>query len=150
MRSGRARGGAELKDMASSNSTLKKREKFLKALAEGDSATGAAEKAGLGRRTVYTWRKEDEDFEREWDAAIEAGTDILEDEAKKRAVEGSDTLLMFLLNGRRPEKYRPKTQISGVINHNHSHSVAVSETDRLLSGIAQRPEAGTLTEPTTH
>lgn len=115
--------------------TPKKREAFLKCLAEGYSVSKAAAAAGVTRRTVYNWREADEDFARDWDAAIEAGTDLLEDEAKRRAYEGtekpvfyqgvqcgevqeySDTLMIVLLKARRPDKYRELKDIkhSGLI-----------------------------------
>ncbi len=84
--------------------TRKKR--FLAALAAGHSVKTAADAAGIARQTVYRWRQEDEDFARAWDDAVEDGTDLLEDEALRRALEGSDTMLIFLLKARRPEKYR--------------------------------------------
>jgi hypothetical protein len=37
---------------------------------------------------------------------MQQGTDRLEDVATERAIAGSDELLMFLLRGRRQEKYR--------------------------------------------
>jgi hypothetical protein len=37
-----------------------------------------------------------------------AGTDALEDEALRRAKDKSDTLLIFLLKARRPEKYKDR------------------------------------------
>ena len=46
-------------------------------------------------------------------AAIDAGTDQLEDIARQRAAEQSDTLMIFLLKGRRPEKYRERHVIEG-------------------------------------
>jgi hypothetical protein len=42
-----------------------------------------------------------------WDDAIEAGTDLLEDIARRRAVAQSDLLLIFLLRARRPHVYMP-------------------------------------------
>ena len=75
---------------------------------------------------MYHYRQTDEEFGAAWDEALEEGTDRLEDEARRRAVEGceenvyyqgkiidtkrnySDTLLIFLLKGRRPEKYRER------------------------------------------
>ncbi len=80
---------------------------------------------------AYNWRKGDEAFATAWDEALDAGTDALEDEAVRRAHEGveepvfyqgeevarvrkySDNLLMFLLKGRRPERFRERTEISG-------------------------------------
>jgi hypothetical protein len=41
--------------------------------------------------------------------ALDTGTDLLEDEVLRRALEYSDTLLIFLLKARRPAKYRERT-----------------------------------------
>jgi hypothetical protein len=103
---------------------------FLDALAHGLSATGGASAAGVGRRTVYNWREADPEFAKAWDLAVESGTDLLEDEAWRRAVKGneepivsmgkvvygkdgepltihkqSDTIMALLLKGRRREKF---------------------------------------------
>src|SRR4051812_39780158 len=103
--------------------TPQKEASFLEALSAGTSIAGAAEAAGLGRATVYAWREADPDFKARWDAAVETGTDKLEDEALRRALHGtnkpvfqggqlvgtikeySDTLTIFLLKGRRKEKF---------------------------------------------
>jgi hypothetical protein len=45
-----------------------------------------------------------------WDDAVEEGTDALEDTAYQRAKESSDTLLIFTLKGRRPQKWADKHQ----------------------------------------
>jgi len=87
--------------------TQKKRGQVLKALGQGLSAAAAAKAAGIGRTALYAWRKDDEAFCEEWDDAVESGTDLLEDLALERA-KTSDTMLIFLLNGRRPEKYRKR------------------------------------------
>jgi hypothetical protein len=41
-----------------------------------------------------------------WDEALDIAADTLEDEGRKRAFDGSDVLLMFLLKGLRPQKWR--------------------------------------------
>ncbi|SEL39165.1 hypothetical protein SAMN04515666_103607 [Bosea lupini] len=84
------------------------RERFLAALGEGLSVAGAAKLAGIGRQTVYDWRKRDGEFAAAWDDAIETGTDNLEDEARRRAMSTSDTLMIFMLKARRPEKYKER------------------------------------------
>jgi hypothetical protein len=103
--------------------TAAKREVFLAALAAGNTVTAAASAAGASREGFRLTRKRDQVFAEAWDDAYEQGTDLLEDEAWRRAVEGweepvvsagqlvttvrkySDTLLIFLLKGRRPAKY---------------------------------------------
>ncbi len=93
--------------------TIKKRwrEKFLAALARGCSVSQAARLAGISRQHAYRCRSRSQTFAQQWEDAIEQGTDALEDEAVRRALAGSDTLLMFLLKARRPEKYRDNVRV---------------------------------------
>jgi len=78
--------------------------KLLQALAEGYSSTEASRRAGISRSLAYQWRHNDE-FREAWEAAQEEGTDRLEDEMVKRALSGSDTLLIFALKARRRSVY---------------------------------------------
>ena len=80
--------------------------KFLDALRLSGIVTRAAEVAGIHRDTAYFERQRDPIFAQEWAAALDRGVDMLEDVAKHRAFEGSDTLLIFLLKAHRPQKYR--------------------------------------------
>jgi len=41
-----------------------------------------------------------------WDDAVDAAVDALAAEARTRAFDGSDVLLMFLLKAHRPQVYR--------------------------------------------
>jgi len=70
--------------------TPKMRETFLAALAAGWSVEHAAQRAGRSRRRFYELRERDEQFAEEWDAAIEAGCDVLEDALRIAASEGWD------------------------------------------------------------
>lgn len=72
--------------------------------------TAACKAEGIARSSYYLWLADDPDFAKAVDDALESGTDLLEDEAKRRAVglSGSDTLLIFLLKARRPDKYRER------------------------------------------
>lgn len=87
----------------------------------GGNVTKAAEASGISRNEWYRTRAEDPEFHVEWDRAVVLGTESLIDEARRRAYEGveegvyhcgkrvdvvrkySDTLLMFLIKGHRPE-----------------------------------------------
>jgi hypothetical protein len=92
--------------------TAEKDRTFLTALSEGASITSACDAAGYGRRTAYDWREKDLEFRAAWDDAVEAGTDRLEDAAYQRGKETSDTLLIFTLKGRRPQKWSEKHQMT--------------------------------------
>lgn len=110
--------------------------KFLLELARCGNVTQAARKAKLGREALYLKRRKEPDFKAAWDEAATMGVDALEDEARRRAYEGwkepvykngekvgtvtkfSDTLLIFLLKGAKPEKYRETVdmKVSGELN----------------------------------
>jgi hypothetical protein len=102
---------------------------FFNALSEGASVTGAAKAAGYARACVYEYRNADEPFARAWDDAVEAGTDVLEDVAAERGKDHSDTLLIFLLKGRRPEKFKDRAQLDA--NVNVSGDVVLAALDAL-------------------
>jgi hypothetical protein len=93
--------------------------RFLAALAETSLVTEAAKRAGVSRGSAYRARQEDEDFALAWADVEEAGTEQLEKIAVKRASEGSDVLLIFLLKSRRPERYRDNVRVehSGTVRH---------------------------------
>ncbi|GIV14871.1 MAG: hypothetical protein KatS3mg022_0306 [Armatimonadota bacterium] len=84
---------------------------FLLALARGCSVTAACKIAGISRQHAYRCRARSERFAAQWADAWESGTDALEDEAVRRALAGSDTLLMFMLKARRPEKFRDNVRV---------------------------------------
>jgi hypothetical protein len=62
--------------------------KFLTALAGGSTTSEAATAAGLGSSSFYALRKRDADFAEAWRLALEDSTDVLEKEARRRAVDG--------------------------------------------------------------
>ncbi len=105
------------------------REAFLAALASGWSVSKAALVADVARASIYRHRAADPTFAAAWDEALETGSDAIEDEARRRAVDGvsrpvfykgkvcgtvqecSDSLLLAILRARRPEKYRDNSKI---------------------------------------
>ncbi len=111
--------------------TLKKdwRPKFLQALADTGSVVRAVAVAKVARSYAYEIRTAEPSFAAAWKEAEEIGVELMEAEARRRAVEGclkpvfqggkrvgevleySDTLLIFLLKAHRPEKYRERSQV---------------------------------------
>lgn len=85
--------------------SYKVRKLFLDSLACGDSESLSASKAGATVREVRAWRKEDENFRKDWEEAEECGTDFIEDVATERAIKKSDSLMTLILKARRPDKY---------------------------------------------
>lgn len=117
---------------------------FLASLSLVGNVTEAARAAKIDRTSVYAERRRDQQFAQAWDDAMDMAADELELEARRRAYEGveepvfgslggksgsgeigtirkySDTLLIFLLKGARPERYRE--------NFNVNHAGRVDST----------------------
>jgi hypothetical protein len=111
-----------------------KKRAFLAAYAEVGNISAACRISNNARSNHYDWLDADETYAHAFVEATEIAGDRLEDEARRRAVEGvtkpifqggkevgevqeySDTLLIFLMKGARPEKYRER--------HDHNHSGA--------------------------
>lgn len=127
-------------------------DRFLEVLATGASVYKAALEVGIGRRTAYEWREADPEFKARWDEAVDCGVDLMEDEALRRAKDGvtkpvyyqgqvcgevqeySDTLMIFQLKARRPEKYRENVDV------NHRGNVAVTVVNYaapVIEGVAE-------------
>ena len=106
------------------SATPKRWTTFLATLAETGNVKQSAKAARIDRVTVYRKRDRDPAFAAKWDEAARIGVELLEDEAQRRAYSGadkpvyhlgkridvvkdySDTLLIFLLKGAKPTKYR--------------------------------------------
>lgn len=123
--------------IAATKMTPKKVNKFLKELARTGNVTLSCRLAAGTRDAFYKLRRSDEVFAGQWDDAVQQAADNLEKEALRRAVAGvkepvyyrgqvcgfvkrySDVLLIFLLKGMRPEKFRERyehsTQPGGLI-----------------------------------
>lgn len=75
-----------------------KKRQFLELLVSTGLPSEAAEALGESKTEVYKWRAQDPFFAKKWDQIIQGViVPILEAEAARRAISGSDALLMFLL-----------------------------------------------------
>jgi transposase-like protein len=113
------RMGAIVERPAMANRTIRNDKNavaFIEALSETGNVTHACDQAGLRRRTIYEWRDDDPAFADAWEQALEIGTHALEDEARRRAMGGSDVLLIFMLKSLRPEKYNPAAYVNVNVN----------------------------------
>ncbi len=103
---------------------------FLDVLSTTGIVLSACRAASIGRTTAYAARGKDARFAASWDEALDEAADRLEQEAWRRAYKGvkkpvfgslgyrkgsgqigsireySDTLMIFLLKGARPQKFR--------------------------------------------
>lgn len=96
---------------------------YLAAYSILGSVTYSCKCAGITNPLIYTWKKDDPLFVEYYEMAEQAHTEYMEIEAQRRAVMGvpeevyyqgevvghkrnySDSLLQFLLKGKRPDKY---------------------------------------------
>lgn len=132
--------------------TLQLKRAFLDAFRQHGNVTKACEQAAVAsRQSVYQWQEHDPEFAIAFRLAEVEATERLEAEAHRRAVEGtdkpvyqggrrvgtvrehSDTLLIFLLKARAPEKYRDRVDVR--------HSGEVSTSDHLTPDERQRIRA---------
>jgi hypothetical protein len=128
----------------------------LETLAETGNVRLACKTADVSRATAYVHYHSNPSFADRWDDALEDSADLMEQEARRRAVQGtqkpviykgelagnwvddngnivspenpearlipltvreySDTLLMFMLKGARPEKYRDNYDLGKLAN----------------------------------
>lgn len=134
---------------------------WLEAFEEHGTVVEACRQTGMVRSTVYRWRQDDKSFEVAWADIEEATTERMEREAYRRAVEGvveplvsagklvtdvrkfSDTLLIFMLKSRRPERYRDNVKVehSGRVEHTEALPDDPAELERLADGLRERREA---------
>jgi len=138
-----------------------KKQLFLSHLESTGIVKKALDKSGLALKTAYRHRKSDTKFCEEWDIAVDAAMDLLEGEAYRRAFEGvkepvfrkngqvgevtkySDPLIMFLLKGNRPAKYREKFDITKKVEVTIK---AESLSSDMLAEIAAGGQVGELIE----
>ena len=105
-------------------------ERFLAVLGETGNVRRAAAAVRRSPTTCYARRKLDPAFADAWDATLQAAMDtVLEPEAIRRAVQGverpvwhqgqqigtvreySDTLLIFLMKGWNPDRYKDRREV---------------------------------------
>lgn len=110
------------------------KEHFLREYSKTANVTRACREAGVDRKQWRRWMEHDEQFSFAFNEAREEAIDALEEEARRRAVDGteqhtpifykgeevgerviteySDTLLMALLKANRPEKYKDRLDVT--------------------------------------
>ncbi len=85
------------------------RSAFLAALCKFPNVSKAAKAAQITRNAAYAARQVDPEFAQQWEDAWQEGIEHIEEVALQRATRAknaSDTLLIFMLKGLKPEVYR--------------------------------------------
>lgn len=68
---------------------------FLQALAGGSTVSEAAQHAGVSSSAAYARRRDDDDFRAAWEEALEDSADVLEAEARRRAIHGVEEPVVY-------------------------------------------------------
>lgn len=127
--------------------TDKRKAIFIRYLAQTGIVGRASTAAGWPRGYAYTLRKEDPEFAKLWDQAVEFSTDALEEAARVRAIEGiskpvyqqkelvgyvteySDALLIQLLKAKRPNEFRENVSLQADVKGGVLVVPGVASTD---------------------
>ena len=127
-----------------------KKRQFLAAYSELGNVSQAAKLVAMDRGNHPRWMREDPEYAEAFAEAKEIACDNLEAEARRRAVEGtekpvfhngqvcgtireySDTLLIFLLKGAMPEKYRERygVNLQGTVQHTGQVQIYIPDNNR--------------------
>jgi len=124
----------ELEEAGGYKTLQHKKRAFLAAYSECGNISTAAKLAEISRQAHYEWMQSDPDYPALFKAADQTAAEALEAEARRRAVQGtakpvfykgeecgtvqeySDTLLIFLLKGAMPGKYKDNFSVDANVN----------------------------------
>ena len=106
--------------------------RFLTAYSHTANLTAAASVARCCRQTHYLWLN-DPNYAAAFEVVKEVAVEMLEGEARRRAMKGSDVLLIFLLKGHRPETYRDRHQldVAAKLDHKVEPRETLTDAERL-------------------
>ena len=93
----------------------KVKDSFLDELRKIPIVQVACEKSGVSRNSVYRWRKEDAEFSKAMDIALQEGEDLVNDMSESQLLtlikEKSWSAISFWLRHRNP-KYKDKVEVT--------------------------------------
>jgi hypothetical protein len=124
----------QMEEVDSYKTLQHKKRTFLVAFAETGNISAASRLSGISRQAHYEWMESDPDYPAMFKAADQTAAENLETEARRRAVQGtlkpvfykgkecgvvqeySDTLLIFLLKGAMPGKYKDNVSVDANVS----------------------------------
>lgn len=116
-------------------------DEFFRLMSEGCRVRQAAAAVALDWSHLYRRRRNDPEFAKRWEDATRTKVEHLIREAERRALQGSDKLLMFLLTNYAPEKFKKASTLE-VTNPDGSLSMSPEDrAKRLTTILAKAREA---------
>ena len=124
----------------SEQTTQLKKDRFIERYLQTANISSSCEYADISRSGYYYWIKTDDEFRDRARDAEEKMLDMLESVAYKRAIDSSDTLLIFMLKSRRRNIYGDKLDVSA------DHTVKIEDHRQSimdkLAAMKEREEQG--------
>lgn len=123
----------------------KVKDSFLDELRKIPIVQVACEKSGVSRNSVYRWRKEDEEFSKAMDIALQEGEDLVNDMSESQLLslikEKSWSAISFWLRHRNP-KYKDKVEVTTKVSLDDN-----TLTDEQEAIVKRALELATFTHP---
>jgi hypothetical protein len=114
-----------------SMSREEKYDEFLRQLSQGNSVRQAAASVGVSYHTMYSLRRNNAEFAKRWEEACKISIPRLETEAFRRAMAGSDRMLMFVLERRAPHLYGARQSIDHTSSDGSMSPAPQSDDERI-------------------
>lgn len=99
--------------------TAAHKEALLKHLAAGIGPGEAAEAIGVGRSTVFYWKKNDPELAAKWEEAVETSFDKVETVLYNLGMSGDMRAIEYMLKWRRRDVYNNHSEDCAVANQNN-------------------------------
>jgi len=124
---------------------LQAQDRFLRYFAIGGTVAEAARAAGVSAVSVHREKREDAEFARRYQNALELNTDGVEDLLRNLAAGGNVTAIFGVLRARRPAVWREQK----AVDMNATHNVAASAElfAQLVAALGKAGKAPTTSDP---
>ncbi len=102
----------------------------------------ACNKSGVGRTTFYRWKKQDVDFSKQVDQAIDEGIKLINDMAESQlltAIKEGDLKAVFYWLNHRHQAYLNKVELTGHLDHDYK---LTKEQEELITKAIQMVTKG--------
>jgi hypothetical protein len=115
-------------------------DEFIRLLSEGVKVRHAATAVAISYAVLYRKAREDKDFAKRWEDATRIKVGHLIQEAERRAMAGSDKMLIFLLTNYAPDKFKKASTLE-ISNPDGSLNMSTEQRASAINGILEKARA---------
>ena len=94
---------------------MKRKESYIESLINGTTRKEASEAAGVCTTTIWNWRKDDQEFAKAVEVALEERIQIAEDSLYENVKKGNVIAQIFWLKNRASKRWRDKQELEVVM-----------------------------------